>query len=212
MKWTKISAIIGTVFLVTALTLKLAGYEKDKTIYYDPDSDTFDIIYEPNKIEAEKISDLMFEYSNDGNTETLTLNIIDNEIVCSQPAEKAIEIIYKTMWKTWGDTPLVDIDDFPVRFPEPNEPKCEGHGYTAIYCPECHNFPEPKEPTMQESDIIPMETDRYMLDFMSLIPTWPDYIELEKDLVIDVPVEFGEIRTFGYQLIKGTKIYFKEGN
>ncbi len=41
------------------------------------------------------------------------------------------------------------------------------------------------------------------------IPTWPDYIELEKDLVIDLPDDHS-IGIYEIILGKGTKIYFKE--
>jgi hypothetical protein len=45
---------------------------------------------------------------------------------------------------------------------------------------------------------------------ISLIPTWPDYIELEKDLVIEDPNSY----EFFSQLtiLKGTKIFFRDSN
>lgn len=43
------------------------------------------------------------------------------------------------------------------------------------------------------------------------IPTWPDYIILENDLYIEIPIEvFGPIETRTYVYRKGTRIYFKE--
>lgn len=31
------------------------------------------------------------------------------------------------------------VKEYKLTPPEPNEPECEGHGVTAIYCPECHD-------------------------------------------------------------------------
>ena len=78
--------------------------------------------------------------------------------------------------------------------PEPDEPKCKGHGVTAIYYPECHG--DPNEPM------------KVSLDFVS---TWPDYIELEKDLVIDIITYDKDVNRWPDRVIpKGTKIYLKE--
>ena len=135
MKWTKISAIIGTVLLVTALTLKLTGYETEAKVS------------EPNK----------------------SLEHFD--------WEAAEEWIRSERNKT-----------------EPNEPEA-----TSSWC-YITDLNEPK---------------KVSLDF---IPTWPDYIELEKDLVLRF--DFPEPNNLLMKLIheptaykifsKGTKIYFKE--
>ncbi len=69
-------------------------------------------------IEPEISTDVMFTYID----EELTLNIIDGEIVCSRPAEKAIEIIFKSLYVGYNIGPDTDINDLPVRFPGPNEP------------------------------------------------------------------------------------------
>lgn len=53
-----------------------------------------------------------------------------------------------------------------------------------------------------EADANKMQ-QKVSLDF---IPTWPDYIELEKELWITDDSEYGVL----IRLIKGTKIYFKE--
>lgn len=49
------------------------------------------------------------------------------------------------------------------------------------------------------------------LDF---IPTWPDYIELEKDLIIDLSHKNDPnnptIHYHDYVIVKGTRIYFKD--
>lgn len=94
-------------------------------------------------------------------------------------------------------------------------------------------FPEPNEPEESELHIIcdcGMKYDirgkeicfksRYTLltDFVkvinpknSIIPTWPEYIELEKTLVFSFPKEPNSPYTGAYmQLDKGTKIYFRE--
>lgn len=47
-----------------------------------------------------------------------------------------------------------------------------------------------------------------MFDISDFIPTWPDYIELEKDLIVDpIDPNYGGIY---YHYPKGTRIYFKE--
>lgn len=68
-------------------------------------------------------------------------------------------------------------------------------------------FVEPNEPTMTESEVVPFPEDISggLLDF---IPTWPDYIELEKDLYI-TPPDAAKENWYMY-IEKGTKIYFKD--
>ena len=63
-------------------------------------------------------TDIEFVYDNNGVTEELTLNIIDGEIVCSKPPKKAIEIIFKTLCQSYN---IRDVENWPVRFEEPNE-------------------------------------------------------------------------------------------
>ena len=63
-------------------------------------------------------TDVMFTYRD----EELTLNIIDGEIVCSRSAEKAIEIIFKSLYVGYDIGIDDDVNDLSVRFPEPNEP------------------------------------------------------------------------------------------
>lgn len=53
----------------------------------------------------------------------------------------------------------------------------------------------------------PEEYNKVSLDF---IPTWPDYIELEKDLVIDIGTRLDEPGDKKWWFGRGTKIYFKE--
>jgi len=83
---------------------------------------------------------------------------------------------------------------------EPNEPECIAIEHPMLSEGYTFNIWEPNE------------TNVVSLDF---IPTWPDYIELEKDLVIIWPKEtIAENLDWHYQpkvtMAKGTKIYFKE--
>lgn len=105
---------------------------------------------------------------------------------------------------------------------EPNEPECKhesGFNSCLVYGCDCKPTcaicgEEIKSYDIGDPDAVlhyhEPEPEPKKYSFPSgFIPTWPDYIELEKDLVIDIPVDFGDIKTFGYRLIKGTKIYFK---
>ena len=79
------------------------------------------------------------------------------------------------------------------------------------------------EPKMEETkdntytyDLTPVipfvgenECEFFSLNLNDYIPTWPDYIELEKDLVIICPEEHGIIPLM-INLTKGTKIYFND--
>ena len=92
----------------------------------------------------------------------------------------------KRMWIFDGDR-FNRLDD--ITTPEPNEPE----GLIYIW--------EPNEP------------QKVSLDF---IPTWPDFIKLEKDLMIiwpNEPFDIDEVQ-YNYQpqiyISKGTKIYFKD--
>ncbi len=114
--------------------------------------------------------------------------------------EKAVSFIINALYKCW----VSSDEDVAVRY-EPNEPehvwKCScGQGWDEmleIFC-GCGK-------TYKTLDII-----------MKCIPTWPDYIELEKDLVLryDFPepndpmlIHFPSDTRI---ISKGTKIYFKE--
>ena len=252
-------------------------------------------------LDATKSTDIMFCYYDvNGVTEEVTLDIVGDEIVCSRPAEKAIEIIFKSLYKCYGDFSR-DIDDLTVRFeppPEPNEPNEPNDVWvydpnatitsdyiyksemdftcdtlemadTTMYLKNmplltkdeirdfaivigaatarlsaCDEFYEellrlvpakllqdPDKPEPNESELMlvhPPEIKHVWecscgqgwgemfeiscgcgkvyktLDIiMKCIPTWPDYIELDKDLMID-----GD--SLRYPITKGTKIYFKE--
>ena len=90
-----------------------------------------------------------------------------------------------------GDDFDVVIEKSEPNEPEPNEPECITEGYT-------FHIWEPNDINVVS------------LDF---IPTWPDYIELEKDLVFEsfIRYEFDGTRwdkVFTWP--KGTKIYFKD--
>lgn len=100
----------------------------------------------------------------------------------------------------------VEFIDCTFTFDEPNEPECKhaGHslyGYSGsddVFCSGCNKA-------------IKSEPFTSVLQF---IPTYPDYIELEKDLWLDErhksdPNDTGS--GYDYVMIeKGTRIYFKE--
>lgn len=270
MKRTTYSAIFGTILLVVAMTVKLSGC-KDKAEAYeliDP-NDCVDLTISSDDITLfttgeTTYTDVQFCYSNSlkGIDEELTLNIVDNEIVCSQPPEKAVEIIFKSLYVGYGIGMQTDVDELTVRFPEPNEPNdviilkgkrrawqeegwnrieftpepnelgckhenritCAVYGcgcWSCIDCPERSpidrpeltlNITEPNEPETTNWIYIADldEPKKVSLDF---IPTWPDYIELEKDLVIEnfLNYKFDGTRVYRlFTLRKGTKIYFKD--
>ena len=80
------------------------------------------------------------------------------------------------------------VDDIDAKNTEPNEPEYSITGWITI--------PDPNEPV------------KVSLDF---IPTWPDYIELEKDLVIDFIEPNSPYETkWDWIFPKGTKIYFND--
>lgn len=69
--------------------------------------------------------------------------------------------------------------------------------------------PEPNEPNLIDRTIYLWESEKIMKHSLTF-PTWPEYIELDKDLVIDntnVSGLWPQKRTIIY---KGTKIYYKE--
>lgn len=128
------------------------------------------------------------------------------------------------------------LHDMLKELPEPNEYAAwknridqTGYGTPSInyICPDCNDpvdtnkhltkhlcskreLPEPNE-LSYISIWEPNEITVVSLDF---IPTWPDYIELEKDLVIIWPKTRADGLEWDYQprieMSKGTKIYFKD--
>lgn len=167
--------LISTILLLIAYA---AGCKNE--VDYDPNEFIFELYSTDSNY-----TDISFSYdNNNGVTKELTLNVIDGEIVCSQSPKKAIEIIFKTLCKAYN---IREVEDWPVRFEEPNEPNepILTKGYT-------FNIWEPNDINIVS------------LDF---IPTWPDYIELEKDLIVD-PADPNENWFCIYP--KGTKIYFQE--
>ena len=89
--------------------------------------------------------------------------------------------------------------------PEPNEPEEPRYYHPldprAYTCPKCYDG---AKGTLCPGHYEPNETNK-PLDF---IPTWPEYIELEKDVIASHLNEQGW--TVINLLPKGTKIYFKE--
>ena len=72
------------------------------------------------------------------------------------------------------------------------------------------NEPEPNEPEDISSWFYIVDINESRKVSLDFIPIWPDYIELDKDLWIDIPIDgFGPIETRCYVYRKGTKIYFK---
>lgn len=157
MKWTKISAIIGTVLLVVALTLKLAGYGKVEAI-------------DPNEA---KRGEIKFIEPPPEPNEPIKLEIWTcNNPDCDRSFSKMGELLLHHCVITGPNEPLANWYDRGtfVITPEPNESSMR------------YSFP---------------------------IPTWPDYIELEKDLWIDC-IDGPRDPNDYYIITKGTKIYFKD--
>jgi hypothetical protein len=113
-----------------------------------------------------------------------------------------------------------------IKFIEPNEPECKHENIgkaglqsaCAVYhsdgsicwvCPDCGEYVNSNDNTMLY--YTPEPTKGHALDF---IPTWPQYIELEKDLVIDSPDSTPDDPiindAFIMTLSKGTKIYYED--
>lgn len=121
MKWTKISAIIGTVLLVTALTLKLAGYGTKSKI-----SETEVIIHEtalePNEIIILEITadyDIVIQEPNHlvvelWDTSGWYINREDSDIIVTNRRRVEINIPYLIVKQEPG---YLRVDP-----PEPNEP------------------------------------------------------------------------------------------
>lgn len=80
---------------------------------------------------------------------------------------------------------------------------CAVSGCECITCFECG-----KQLTEPIHDLLPIANHIDSVDILSLIPTWPDYIELEKELRIDLPDN--KTMSAGWWFPKGTKIYFKD--
>lgn len=230
MKWTKISAIL--------LVLAFCFGCKDKTTYYDPDSDTFEIVDEPieqthlwgwGKIPKQNLcphcgaisfkrfcTECKKERGNlpfisvycpkcdpCGKYPSLTENI--TEICADCGSDRTWKYIYKD-WQTK---------------PEPNEPTYLSIYNRALSAEEIaeidRKLSEPKEP--KPKPLNPILNKNHPLSegltgFELFIPTWPDYIELEKELCIDMPygvrVGIGYSRTETWRFPKGTKIYFRD--
>ena len=87
--------------------------------------------------------------------------------------------------------------------------------------PTCPDYNDPNEPEYTEAELAlgvnylygdgTPPVAHYNIEYF--IPTWPDYIELEKDLVC-FPPDDNDVTTVGdgiehLLLTKGTKIYFK---
>ena len=82
--------------------------------------------------------------------------------------------------------------------PEPNEPEITDDQQKISKWQEALSYEE----VVWES---PLTAE---LNLNVLIPTWPDYIELEKDLVIDATIDPNY--PFTIEIGKGAKIYFRE--
>lgn len=63
----------------------------------------------------------------------------------------------------------------------------------------------------QEIVITALKNELDSVDIHKFIPIWPDSIELDKNLVIDMPDDHS-IGIYEMILEKGTKIYFKDPN
>lgn len=97
------------------------------------------------------------------------------------------EVFNKTYLGTESEIRKALIKDGVIS--EPNEPTIIYHFAPGYYYPN-----EPNGPM------------KYSLP----IPTWPDYIELERDLVIDISNRERKPANKMWTFVKGTRIYFKE--
>ena len=213
MKWTTIWLIALTILFVVALALKLSGFgtaEISAEVKVSEPNESEGILFEinPNNPPIELWFDPVFkEEPNEPIRELIRLfkEVLDQE----DRLISLVEVCFDRLKK--------------LENPESNE-NIDANSYE-----ESGNYePEPNDLTMRESDVVPNEPEGYALDFMSLIPTWPEYIELEKDLVIiyDYDTGFEEavgkndngfsvktkplMQTIQYHFPKGTKIYFKD--
>lgn len=128
-------------------------------------------------------------------------------------------------WNDWFDKPELEIyidDEWKstsrTKEPEPNELckhenriTCTVGGCGCWTCMDCPERSPPDRPeTLYNFEVVPepeVSVDIYNL-LLKLIPTWPDYIKLEKDLLATYPNFEGH--TVINLLPKGTKIYFKD--
>lgn len=117
---------VAIVAFMFGLAFCFAGY-KDKAeaewsltkeVTIDPNEF---IVFEPYCTESNHI-DIEFAYDNNGVSEVLTLDVIKGEIVCNQPPDKAIEIIFKSLCSAYN---IREVENWPVRFPEPKYPTIE---------------------------------------------------------------------------------------
>lgn len=157
------------------------------------------ITYDPNALTFKIIEPNEVSFSAGG----------ENEIICNSTREEWLAVFYTYVS---GKEPTGQIT---VRFDEPNEPKT----YTIEEIDEIYK----DEPALGRlaKDLYGVGEGRIVLreDWHKLIPTWPDYIELEKTLILryDYPEpnttshEVSILPTYEKWVInKGTKIYFKE--
>jgi len=111
---------------------------------------------------------------------------------------------------------FIKLKDLPSG---PNEPECEHTVISSclVYgcdCRTCANCGK-RLSDWQESYMPPDVPDElFKIGIMKHIPIWPDYIELEKELCIDMPysvrIGIGYGKTETWRFPKGTRIYFKE--
>jgi len=161
-----------------------------------------------------------------------------NKIVkCNKEPKEAAILMYKTVCEAFQGASNIEYD-FPIRFPEPN---CQT--YVPITEPNDIKIDYKKHYTASELDEIYKDNPslgRLAKDLhgvgegkllwktdgqgQAYIPTWPECIELGKDLIIVEPKvkvppltrfsdEYGnEITEYKPKTVypKGTKIYFKE--
>jgi len=126
---------------------------------------------------------------------------VNSEKQCDMTVEERLALVRKVFVMMAEQEKEFDPNLFMSRYEigsiciegidEPNEPEVITEGYTFYIW-------EPDEP------------QKVSLDF---IPTWPDYIELEKDLMFFTPDD-NDVCTVGdgeeyIMMPKGTKIYFK---
>ena len=197
MRKIEIPLISFEAMVITIIMLALAGLVgcKDKAEAYEPE-ESRGITFEEDEIDITWEMDYPIDI-NFGEGVTFRLGE-DNEIVCGGSRRKWLRIMYESMS---GKEPTEKV---VLRFTEPNEPE-------EIKVSICYKCP----PTPNDGNIHFCPGHKQITDF---IPTWPDYIELEKDLILrfDYPEPNNPLMKLihtpiAYKIFsKGTKIYFKE--
>ena len=106
-----------------------------------------------------------------------------------------------------------------IEFIEPNEPECnhdrivgfsQGFHSSSTWCAVCGDTIKTYELGDPNAVLHYHEPEPEPMKYSLPIPTWPDYIELEKDLIFNALPYDPNYPGNGIVITKGTKIYFSE--